>query len=148
MYKWTFALGVLGIALFAACYAFRPERLVVNRRIDEALPAAGAASSQIVESGTFSGVMHPTAGTATIYLLGNGSRILRFTNFRTSNGPDVHVYVVAVDDARDTETVKNAAFVDLGTMKGNSDWGYAIVPILGPLIGGGIGGLLLRAVAR
>jgi glycerol uptake facilitator protein len=32
--------------------------------------------------------------------------------------------------------------------KGPSDWGYAIVPILGPLIGGGLGGLLLRAVTR
>jgi glycerol uptake facilitator protein len=32
--------------------------------------------------------------------------------------------------------------------KGPSDWGYAIVPILGPLIGGGLGGLLLRAVVR
>jgi len=31
--------------------------------------------------------------------------------------------------------------------KGPSDWGYAVVPILGPLIGGGLGGLLLRAVA-
>jgi glycerol uptake facilitator protein len=32
--------------------------------------------------------------------------------------------------------------------KGASDWGYAVVPVLGPLIGGGLGGLLLRAVAR
>jgi len=32
--------------------------------------------------------------------------------------------------------------------KGPSDWSYAIVPIIGPLIGGGLGGLLLRAVAR
>jgi len=32
--------------------------------------------------------------------------------------------------------------------KGASDWGYAIVPILGPLIGGGLGGLLLRAVVK
>ena len=32
--------------------------------------------------------------------------------------------------------------------KGPSNWGYAIVPILGPLIGGGLGGLLLRVVAR
>src|SRR5215470_14365470 len=99
MYKWKVALAVLGIALFAAWYAFRPERLFVNRRIEEALPAAGAdSSSQIIESGTFSGVMHPTAGTAAIYRLGDGSRVLRFTNFMTSNGPDVHVYLVAVDD--------------------------------------------------
>ncbi len=32
--------------------------------------------------------------------------------------------------------------------KGPSDWGYAVVPILGPLIGGELGGLLLRAIAR
>ena len=32
--------------------------------------------------------------------------------------------------------------------KGASDWGYAVVPILGPLIGGGLGGLLLRVLAR
>jgi hypothetical protein len=129
MYKWRFALAVLGIALFAAWYAFRPERLFMNRRIDEALPAAAADSSnsQIIESGTFSGVMHPTTGTATIYRLGDGSRILRFTNFKTSNGPDVHVYLVAVEDAKDTETVKRAAVIDLGTMKGNiGDQNYAL----------------------
>jgi hypothetical protein len=88
----TRAVGV-AIALFAAWYAFRPERLLVNRRIDEGFPATGdSSSSQIIESGTFSGVMHSTTGAATIYRLGDGSRILRFTNFRTSNGPDVHVY--------------------------------------------------------
>ena len=31
MHKWKLALAVLAIALFAAWYAFRPERLVVNR---------------------------------------------------------------------------------------------------------------------
>jgi len=30
--------------------------------------------------------------------------------------------------------------------KGASDWGYAAVPILGPLIGGGLAGMLLRLV--
>jgi len=32
--------------------------------------------------------------------------------------------------------------------KGSSDWGYAIVPILGPLVGGGLAGVLLRAIAK
>lgn len=127
MYKWKLALGLLGIALFAAWYAFRPERLLVNRRIDEAFPAAASDSSHIIESGNFSGVMHPTTGTATIYRLGDGTLMLRFTNFRTSNGPDVHVYLVASEDAKDTETVKRAAFIDLGTMKGNiGDQNYAL----------------------
>jgi glycerol uptake facilitator protein len=30
--------------------------------------------------------------------------------------------------------------------KGNSDWGYAVVPILGPLIGGALAGALMRVV--
>src|SRR5262245_29602961 len=118
MDKRRFALAVLTITLFAAWYAFRPEKLFMNRRIAEAFPtpAADSSSSQIIESGTFSAVMHPTSGTATIYRLGDGSRILRFTNFRTSNGPDVHVYLVAAEDAKDTESVKHSAFVDLGTI--------------------------------
>jgi glycerol uptake facilitator protein len=32
--------------------------------------------------------------------------------------------------------------------KGGSDWGYAFVPVLGPLIGGGLAGMLLRAIAH
>jgi len=48
-----------------------------------------------------------------------GKRILLLTNFKTSNGPDVHVYLIAAPDAKDDATVKNAEFVDLGSMKGN-----------------------------
>jgi hypothetical protein len=44
---------------------------------------------------------------------------MRLTNFRTSNGPDVHVYLVAAPDANDDATVKKAGFIGLGPMKGN-----------------------------
>ncbi|HET7105987.1 MAG TPA: MIP/aquaporin family protein [Candidatus Acidoferrum sp.] len=30
--------------------------------------------------------------------------------------------------------------------KGGSDWGYAIIPVIGPLIGGGLAGALLRVI--
>jgi glycerol uptake facilitator protein len=30
--------------------------------------------------------------------------------------------------------------------KGSSGWGYAIVPVLGPLVGAGLAGILLRAI--
>ena len=128
MHKWKLALLVFAIALFAAWYAFRPERLVVNHRVNEGFPAGGDHSSaQVLESGTLYGVVHPTAGTATIYRLGNGDRILRFTNFSTSNGPNVHVYLVAADDAKDSAIVKSAASIDLGTIKGNiGDQNYAL----------------------
>src|SRR5262249_22490138 len=93
---------------------------VVNRHIDEALPTAqGGLSPQPVETGRFYSILHPTEGTATIYQTGDGTRILRLTSFRTSNGPDVHVYMVAADDAKDVATVQHAGFIDLGVIKGN-----------------------------
>ena len=30
--------------------------------------------------------------------------------------------------------------------KGGSDWGYAIIPVIGPLIGGGLAGMVLRVI--
>jgi hypothetical protein len=121
MKKWTKVLiAVVVVAVLAGWYAFRPERLVVNRRVDEALPTTpGGLSAQAVESGRFYSILHPTEGTATIFQLGDGTRILRLTSFRTSNGPDVHVYMVAANDAKDVATVQQAGFIDLGVIKGN-----------------------------
>ena len=122
------AIPVVAVVVLAAWYAFRPERLVVNRQVDEAMPAAqGGSSPQPLESGQFYSILHPTQGTATIYQMGDGTRILRLTSFRTSNGPDVHVYIVAADDAKDVATVEKAGFVDLGVIKGNiGDQNYTL----------------------
>src|SRR5215470_2105353 len=99
MKKWTkIAIIVATVAILVAWYAFRPERLVVNRRVEEAMPAAqGGSPAQPLESGRFYSILHPTEGSATIYRLGDGTRVLRLTSFHTSNGPDVHVYMVAAD---------------------------------------------------
>ena len=114
------AILVVAVVAFFAWYAFRPERLVVNRTVNEVFPSGqGGPSAQSLESGTFYSILHPTEGMATIYQMGDGSRVLRLTSFRTSNGPDVHVYMVAADDARDVATVEKAGFVDLGVIKGN-----------------------------
>ncbi len=121
MKRWIkVAIPVAAVAILAAWYAFRPERLVVDRRVDEALPTAQAGSSpQPLVAGQFYSILHPTAGNATIYQLRDGTRVLRFTGFSTSNGPDVHVYMVAADDAKDIATVQKAGFIDLGVIKGN-----------------------------
>ena len=122
------AIPIAVILAAIAWYAFRPERLVVNRRVDEAMPnAQGGPSAQAVESGRFYSILHPTEGTATIYQMPDGTRILRFTSFSTSNGPDVHVYMVASDDAKDAAAVEKAGFVDLGVIKGNiGDQNYTL----------------------
>src|ERR1700719_1517921 len=129
MKKWAkLLIPVAVVAALVAWYEFRPERLVVNRRVDEALPTGqDGLSAQPLESGRFYSILHPTEGTATIFQTGNGTRILRLTSFRTSNGPDVHVYMVAADDAKDAATVQQAGFIDLGVLKGNiGDQNYTL----------------------
>lgn len=125
---------LVALALIAAAggwYAFRPERLFVNRTVSESLPATEAATSPAepvtLAAGAFHGVAHETTGQATVLQLANGSRVLRFTTFETSNGPDVRVYLVAAPDASDNETVTKAGFIELGPMKGNrGDQNYEI----------------------
>ena len=122
------AIPVALVVAVAAWYAFRPERLVVNRTVDEPMPTAqGAATAQTLETGQFYSILHPTEGVATIYRLADGNRVLRLTRFSTSNGPDVHVYMVAADDAKDAPTVEKAGFIDLGVIKGNiGDQNYTL----------------------
>jgi hypothetical protein len=128
MKKWQLVIPIVAVAALVAWYAFRPERLVVNRLVDEAMPnIQGGSSPQPLVAGQFYSILHPTAGTATIYQMGDGTRILRFTNFTTSNGPDVHVYMVASDDAKDIAAVEHAGFIDLGVIKGNvGDQNYTL----------------------
>ena len=49
MNKWKIAIAAIGVALFVAWYAFRPERLFINERVHEALPFANASSTQAIE---------------------------------------------------------------------------------------------------
>ena len=111
---------VLAIAIVAIVgwYAFRPERLVIDQKVNEQFPTASAASNKLA-SGQFHSGAHETKGTATVFQLADGKKTLRLTDFATSNGPDVHVYLVAVDDAKDNDTVTKAGFIDVGSLKGN-----------------------------
>jgi hypothetical protein len=101
-----------------AWYAFRPERLFINQRVSEQFPTASAASNKLA-TGQFHSGAHETKGTATLFQLADGKKMLRLTDFATSNGPDVHVYLVAATDAKDNDTVTKAGFVDIGSLKGN-----------------------------
>ena len=112
---------VVVVLVAGAWYAFRPERLFINQKVNEQFPTASAAKMAPMKlaSGEFHAGAHETKGTAAIFKLSDGMRTLRLTNFETSNGPDVHVYLVAAADAKDNDTVKNAGFVELGSLKGN-----------------------------
>ena len=135
----------LGIGVLLAgtvWYAFRPERLLVNRTVDEPLLAPGAGDREMelvgrglvpppaftaLAIGHFRSGAHETAGQATVYRLEGGKRLLRLTSFRTTNGPDVHVYLVAAANVAGDDDVKRADVLDLGEIKGNiGDQNYEV----------------------
>jgi hypothetical protein len=131
---WIIGLAAVG---GIAWYAFRPELLFVRTSVNESLPVTAAQSSNRsstgasmptgLVSGRFNSVAHETRGSATIYQLDGGKRVLRLTEFSTSNGPDVRVYLIAAPDARDDETVRRAGHVELGKLKGtNGDQNYDV----------------------
>ena len=94
-------------------------------------PSASAQDTGVktLETGTFHGKVHQTSGRATIYQQADGKLVLRLTNFKTSNGPDVHVVLIAAKDAEDDANFlkNNTPKVELGKLKGNEgDQNYEI----------------------
>lgn len=59
---------------------------------------------------------HRGSGTATI-LQRDDRRVLRFTDFEVTNGPDLHVYLVKNIAGRSEDTFDD--YIDLGSLKGN-----------------------------
>lgn len=82
----------------------------------EPMPGAGPTA---LLSGMFSGAdsFHQGSGTATLYELEDGSRIVRLEDFEVTNGPDLHV--LAVPAANPTGREDIVGYVDLGSLKGN-----------------------------
>jgi hypothetical protein len=75
----------------------------------------GNSASVNIRTGSFIGAgdgFHNAEGLAKIIPLGNESTILRLENFKSTNGPNVHVYL---------STDKTASnFIDLGRLKANN----------------------------
>ncbi len=76
---------------------------------------------------------HRGEGSATIYRLADGSRVLRFEDFRVTNGPDLRVLLVAHPDPQGRSDVQNSASVELDRLKGNvGSQNYPIPPDVSP----------------
>ncbi len=134
--KMVVGLVAVGVVV-VGWYLFRPERLVVNKTVNEEFAGAAVASTgsragmgsgtgtdamtapTLLASGAFHNGSHEAAGTASIYQTPDGKRVLRFTNFHTSNGPDVQVYLGMAPDAFDDATVTKAGFYHVAALKGN-----------------------------
>jgi hypothetical protein len=127
------ALVVVALAGFAV-YWFAPQRLLLNERVDEALPAATGAPTPtstgpvgeqpaperlVLASGGFQSLEHGTSGRAIVLELADGRRFLRLENLDTSNGPDLRVYLTDQPLSDDWHVWDDGVIVDLGALKGN-----------------------------
>lgn len=86
----------------------------------QAMPPDMPDEPQVVASGSFIDIdpIHGAVGTATIYQLPDGSHVLRFEDFRSKNGPDLHVYL-STETPTSTFAGLGPDEVHLGALKGN-----------------------------
>jgi Electron transfer DM13 len=95
---------------------------------EQSMPEGDAPTS--INSGAFVeiDVIHGAEGTATIYQLADESRLLRFENFRSTNGPDLHVILSSAEAPRNHDEL-GEDYIDLGKLKGNvGNQNYEIAP--------------------
>jgi hypothetical protein len=115
--KFAVALAGLVIAFALQSSAYAQDKLKQENSV------------KTLETGTFHGKVHQTSGRATIYQEADGKLVLRLTDFKTSNGPDVHVILITAKDANDNANFlkTDTEQVELGKLKGNEgDQNYEI----------------------
>lgn len=110
--------GLLGFVAGAAFW-YLASPLFIDQEVSETISPADA--QQVLAQGTFSDVdsLHKGMGTATIYEGVGGRRVLRLSDFRVTNGPDLKVWLVAKSAIASADDVKNSESVSLGRLKGN-----------------------------
>lgn len=131
------AIVIVLALLTVAALAFQPWRLILDQTVDEAIPVAAVAVPDAGQgtaatatatgpatllSGSFISHEHETQGTAKILELADGQRILRLEGFRTSNGPDLKVWLTdsrVIDGTDGWFVFDDGKYVDLGPLKGN-----------------------------
>jgi hypothetical protein len=117
--RWVLAVSLPIVV--AAWWAFRPEKLWINQRVNEPAPFASTSDPQPLYTGRLQGEAHQTSGRATVYKAADGTEYLRLSDFSTSNGPDVHVVLGRSDDANLKQDIVKGRLdsVELGALKGN-----------------------------
>ena len=88
--------------------------------VEESMPAAQG-SPVLVKSGEFrdGDNLHTGSGQALVYDLPDGSTVLRFENFRVTNGPDLRVVLTTVADPGNSGDVHAPGSIELDKLKGN-----------------------------
>jgi hypothetical protein len=110
-------VGVGGLAFVAVW--FQPQKLWIDDRVSEPVPVAAKAAPSPVDlaRGAFVSREHTTTGVVRVIDIG-GRRTVRIEGLRTSNGPDLYVYLSA-NQADGPEQAFDDDYVSLGRLAGN-----------------------------
>ena len=89
-----------------------------DKPVTDEMPAA---EPELVATGSFSDAdaVHKGSGKALLYRLPDGQHLLRFEDFRSTNGPDLVVYLAAHAAPASADDVTDSGFISLGKLKGN-----------------------------
>jgi len=137
MFRTKVAIGLLATGLATVAWAKTQDSMKQDSMKNDSMKHDNTKQDQMMHqekakallTGKFHGKVHKTEGRATVYQQGDGKLILRLTGFKTSNGPDVHVILVAAQSANDDSNFlkSDAGHVELGSLKGNEgDQNYEI----------------------
>ncbi len=89
-----------------------------------------ASTARVIARGELVSHEHATTGTVVVLALPDGRRVLRLQDLRTSNGPDVKVWLSDAPVLRGSDgwrVFDDGAYADLGSLKGNvGNQNYAI----------------------
>ena len=130
-----YLIPIIAIAIIGSVSVFAISPYFTESSIDEALPSGAVVQpmmeetmmeetmmeetmmeeiTSVIYSGTFIGVgdgIHDAQGDAYTIPLEDGSNVLRLENFKSTNGPDLYVYLATDDNASE--------FLNLGELKAN-----------------------------
>lgn len=126
-------IGVAAVLFVAALLVFEPWKLVIDNRVDEAVPVAAPAAVApavpaapvgpvVLARGAFISHEHASSGAVALLRLPDGSRVLRLEDLHTSNGPLLKVWLTdapVIEGSAGWRVFDDGRHLDVGELKGN-----------------------------
>jgi Electron transfer DM13 len=105
--------------LVALWWAFRPEKLWINQRVNEAAPFDTSGDPEPIFAGQFDG---KAGGRITVFKKSNGQEYLRLKDLTISGDTDAHVELAKSGEVGLAQNAAKASFdsIDLGPLKTDS----------------------------
>lgn len=124
--------GVVRLAVVAS----GPWEITIDQQIDTPLmepPLPAMATAKVLGEGDFYDVEMQGKGTARIYQLADGSRVLRLEDFEVSHNTDLFVWLSEAAAPRTSKDTVAAPHVELGNLKSTlGDQNYVLPADLAP----------------